>query len=371
MNIFALYFVFSDNLNIFLKISIQITFIMFFSYFLSKIIRIILFILFKYFAKTKNIIDNSIIIALKKPIFFLIWLYAAIVSSNFIIEQLDGKLLKYTQVLKYILVYLVVLTFFIKSITQIKKHYVLQKEKINKTPDFGTIDVVEKISKSTIFVIWTVLVLSKMGFNLSALVAFGGAGGVAVGFAGKDLMANIFGGLIIYWDKPFSVGDWISSPDKSIEGDVEEIGWRQTKILTFEKYPIYVPNSLFGTIIIENKSRHKAWRIKEEIAIRFDDINKIDRISNDITKMLKEHLNISKKFRMYVNFTNFAESSLTLLVSVFTNTIDYIRYLEIKQDVLLKIAKIIKENGANFAFPTSTININKNNDILNEKIKLE
>ena len=210
-----------------------------------------------------------------------------------------------------------------------------------------------------------------MGFNLSALVAFGGAGGVAVGFAGKDLMANIFGGLIIYWDKPFSVGDWISSPDKSIEGDVEEIGWRQTKILTFEKYPIYVPNSLFGTIIIENKSRHKAWRIKEEIAIRFDDINKIDRISNDITKMLKEHLNISKKFRMYVNFTNFAESSLTLLVSVFTNTIDYIRYLEIKQDVLLKIAKIIKENGANFAFPTSTININKNDDILNEKIKLE
>lgn len=371
MNIFALYFTFFDNLNIFLKISIQITFIMFFSYFLSKIIRIILFILFKYFAKTKNIIDNSIIIALKKPIFFLIWLYAAIISSNFIIEQLDGKLLKYTQVLKYVLVYLVVLTFFIKSITQIKKHYVLQKEKINKTPDFGTIDVVEKISKSTIFVIWTVLVLSKMGFNLSALVAFGGAGGVAVGFAGKDLMANIFGGLIIYWDKPFSVGDWISSPDKSIEGDVEEIGWRQTKILTFEKYPIYVPNSLFGTIIIENKSRHKAWRIKEEIAIRFDDINKIDRISNDITKMLKEHPNISKKFRMYVNFTNFAESSLTLLVSVFTNTIDYIRYLEIKQDVLLKIAKIIKENGANFAFPTSTININKNDDILNEKIKLE
>lgn len=371
MNIFALYFTFFDSLNIFLKISIQITFIIFFSYFLSKVVRIILFLFFKYFAKTKNFIDNSIIIALKKPIFFLIWLYAAIVSSNFIIEQLNGKLLKYTQVLKYILIYLVVLTFFVKIITEVKKHYILQKEKSNKTPDFTTIYAIEKISKSTIFIIWTILVLGKMGFNLNALVAFGGAGGVAIGFAGKDLMTNIFGGLIIYLNKPFSVGDWISSPDKKIEGDVEEIGWRQTKILTFEKYPIYIPNSLFGTIIIENKSRHKAWRIREEINIRFTDINKVDRISKDVVKMLKEHQNISKKFKLYVNFTNFSESSLTLLVNAYTNTNEYARFLETKQDVLLKIAKIIKENGADFAFPTNTIYINEIDNISSEKIKLQ
>lgn len=362
MNIFALYFTFFDNLNIFLKISIQILFIMFFTYFLSRIVKYMLFVLFKYFARTKNIIDNSIVVALKKPIFFLMWFYALVISINLVAEEVNYKFLKYINYCKYTLIYLIVLTFFLRIISQIKKYYIIQKNKLNKSVDFGTMDTIEKLSKVIIFIIWTFIVLGKLGFNPNGLLAFGGVSGVVVGFASKDLLANIFGGLMIYLDKPFSVGDWISSPDKEIEGDVEEIGWRQTRILTFDKYPIYVPNSIFGNIIIENKSRYKVMRIKEEINIRFIDLIKVDRITLSITKMLKEHQNINKKFRIYVNFTKFDSSSLTLLVSAYTNTNEYARYLEIKQDVLLKIAKIIKENGAEIAFPTNLIYINENID---------
>ena len=211
-------------------------------------------------------------------------------------------------------------------------------------------------------IIWSIFALGKMGFNLNALLAFGGAGGILVGFAGKDLFANIFGGLIIYLDKPFAVGDWIASPDKQIEGDVEAIGWRQTRILTFEKFPIYVPNSIFGNIVIQNKSRLRSRRIKETMNIRYLDVDKIDKITNDITTMLKEHPSINKKYKMFVNFTSFTDGMLTLTIYTFTNTTEFVRFYEIKQDVLLKVANIIKENGAEVAFTPNALYINKGND---------
>lgn len=360
MNVLATYFNFFDDFNIYLKISIQIFSIVLLTFFLSKLLKLILFVLFKSCMKTNSFLDNSIIVALKKPIFFFMWLYSIIVCSNLIIEQLNDKLLRLTFALKYIIIYIAVLMFLLRTISQIKKHYILQKEKNNKNLDYAALDTAEKLSKVSLFIVWTILVLGKMGFNLSALLAFGGAGGVIIGFAGKDLLTNIFGGLIIYLDKPFSIGDWISSPDREIEGDVEEIGWRQTRILTFDKYPIYVPNSVFGTIIIENKSRYRAMRIRENIQIRLSDLSKINRISSAVMKMLKEHPSINKKFRIYVNFTNFSDSSLNLLVNAFTNTAEYIRFLEIKQDVLLKIASVVKENGAEIALPTSIFMDNEN-----------
>ncbi|HSQ97454.1 MAG TPA: mechanosensitive ion channel family protein [Rickettsiales bacterium] len=371
MNILTTYFNFFDNLNVYLKISIQIFSIILLTFFLSKLIKSLLFVLFKYFMRTNSLIDNSIIVALKKPIFFFIWLYSVIICSDLIIEQLNEDLLKFTYKLRYVIIYIIVFMFFMSIISQIKKHYIMQKEKMNKALDYAGLDTVEKLSKVAIFIIWTILVLGKMGFNLNALLAFGGAGGVIIGFAGKDLFTNIFGGLIIYLDKPFSVGDWISSPDKQIEGDVEVIGWRQTRILTFDKYPIYVPNSIFGTIIIENKSRYRAMRVREEIKIRMFDLSKVSRITNAITKMLKEHPSVNKKYRMYVNFINFSESSLSLIINVFTNTTEYIRFLEIKQDVLLKIANIIKENGAEIALPTSNVYMNKVSDFEKKILNFE
>jgi MscS family membrane protein len=360
MSILTSYFNFFDNLNIYVKISFQISSIMLLTFFLSKLTKDSLFILFKYFIKTKSVIDNSIIVAIKKPIFFFIWLYSIVICSDLIIIQLDNNFLRFTFELRYIIIYIVVFMFLMRTISQIKKYYIMQKEKMNKSLDYVGLDTIEKLSKVSVSILWTILILGKMGFNLNALLAFGGMGGVIIGFAGKDLFTNILGGLIIYLDKPFSAGDWISSPDRNIEGDVEVIGWRQTRILRFDKYPIYVPNSIFGTIIIENKSRYKVMRIFENIQVRLCDISKINRITNSITKMLKEHPSISKKYKMYVNFTDFNESSLNLTISVCTNTTEFIRFMEIKQAVLIEITDIIKESGAEIALPTSSLNFNTN-----------
>ncbi len=363
MSIFEAYLKTFDNLDIYLKISIQIFLIILFTFFLSKLIKYTLFVLFKYFVKTKSSLDNSIIVAIKKPILFFVWLYSFVVCSDLIIERVDETFLKITVNLKLITVYFSVLVFLLRSITQIKRHYIIQREKYGAVIDYSGIDAIEKLSKVVVVIIWSIFALGKMGFNLNALLAFGGAGGILVGFAGKDLFANIFGGLIIYLDKPFAVGDWIASPDKEIEGDVEFIGWRQTRILTFEKFPIYVPNSIFGTIVIQNKSRLRSRRIKETMNVRYLDVDKIDKITNDITTMLKEHPGINKKYKMFVNFTNFTNGMLTLTVYTFTNTTEFVRFYEIKQDVLLRIANIIKENGAEIAFTPNSLYISKSSEL--------
>jgi MscS family membrane protein len=201
------------------------------------------------------------------------------------------------------------------------------------------------------------MILQTLGFSISGVLAFGGIGGVAVGFASKDLLSNFFGGFIIYMDRPFAVGDWVRSPDREIEGTVENIGWRVTRIRTFDKRPLYVPNSVFSHIAVENPSRMSNRRIKETIGIRYDDASKIEIIINQIKEMLKKHSDIDAGKTLIVNFNCFAPSSLDFFIYTFTKTTDWIEFHNVKQDVLLKIIKIVNENGAEFAFPTSTMHL--------------
>ena len=133
------------------------------------------------------------------------------------------------------------------------------------------------------------IAMQLLGYSVSGLLAFGGIGGIAVGFAAKDLLANFFGGLMIYLDRPFSVGDWIRSPDKEIEGTVEDVGWRLTRIRTFDKRPLYIPNSVFASISVENPSRMTNRRIYETVGIRYCDMDSMNNIVQQVTQMLKDH----------------------------------------------------------------------------------
>jgi len=203
-----------------------------------------------------------------------------------------------------------------------------------------------------------------MGYSVSGVLAFGGIGGIAIGFAAKDMLANLFGSLIIFLDRPFKIGEWIRSPDREIEGTVEQIGWRMTVIRTFSKNPIYVPNSVFATIAIENPSRMTNRRIHETIGIRYTDFNAIENITSEVKKMLLSHHEIDKSLTLMVNFNQFGPSSLDFFIYVFTKTTAWEKYHEVKQDVLLKIGKIIENNNAEIAFPTSTVHISSTIDSL-------
>ena len=221
--------------------------------------------------------------------------------------------------------------------------------------DRATISAVARLSRIVLWAIAGIMILQSLGVSVSGLLAFGGVGGIAVGFAARDLLANFLGGLSIFLDRPFAVGDWIRSPDREIEGTVEDVGWRVTRIRTFDQRPLYVPNSVFSTVALENPSRMLNRRIYETIGIRYDDAGAMEQIVAEVKEMLVAHDDIDKGKTLMVNFVAFGASSLDFFIYCFTRTTDWATYHGVKQDVLVKILKIIEGQGAEVAFPTRTV----------------
>ena len=224
-----------------------------------------------------------------------------------------------------------------------------------ESSDRATISAVARLGRIVLWVIAGIMILQSIGVSVSGLLAFGGVGGIAVGFAARDLLANFLGGLSIFLDRPFAVGDWIRSPDREIEGTVEDVGWRVTRIRTFDQRPLYVPNSVFSTVAIENPSRMLNRRIYETIGIRYDDAGAMERVVAEVKEMLLAHDDIDKGKTLMVNFVAFGASSLDFFVYCFTRTTDWATYHGVKQDVLVRILKVIEAHGAEVAFPTRTV----------------
>lgn len=221
--------------------------------------------------------------------------------------------------------------------------------------DPTTLNAVAKLLRLAVIISGALIALPTLGIEITALLAFGGVGGIAIGFAAQDLLSNFFGGLMIYLDRPFAIGDWIRSPDREIEGTVETIGWRLTVVRTFDKRPLYIPNSVFTKLALENPSRMSNRRIKETIGIRYSDSEKMGDIVAAVKKMLTEHEDIDTNQTLIVNFVSYGASSLDFFIYTFTKTTNWVLFHEIKQDVLLKIVEIVHAHNADFAFPTTTI----------------
>ena len=223
--------------------------------------------------------------------------------------------------------------------------------------DVTTAMALSKLVRLLVFVVTAITVAHTLGFQIGGLLALGGVGGIAVGLAARDLLANFFGGLTIYLDRPFSVGDWIRSPDKSIEGTVEYISWRHTRIRAFNKNPIYVPNAVFTNIVVENPSRMSHRRLKVTVGLRYGDFAQVEAVVADIRAMLLAHEGIDTSQTLIVNFNGFGASSLDIMVYGFTKTTVWTEYHHVKQDVLLRMGRIVAAHGAEIAFPTQTLHL--------------
>ncbi|CAH7416665.1 Mechanosensitive ion channel protein MscS [Vibrio chagasii] len=223
--------------------------------------------------------------------------------------------------------------------------------------DETTVRIAAKALRLGFFVISVILIMQALGFNLSGVMAFGGVGGLVVGLASKDLLSNLFGGLLIALDRPFKIGDWIVIPEKSVEGVVESIGYRVTVVRSFDKRPLYVPNALFASVIVSNPSRMTNRQISESIGVRYCDQSKVKDIVRDIKTHINNHEEIDTNQTVIVNLNEMAPSSMDIMVYCFTNTTEWGKFHEIKQDVMMQILDIIASHGAEVAFPTSTIHL--------------
>ena len=233
--------------------------------------------------------------------------------------------------------------------------------------DLTTVEAIGRLIRITVLITSGLIILQTLGFSVSGVLAFGGLGGIAVGFAAKDLLSNFFGGLMIFLDRPFGVGDWIRSPDRDIEGTVESLGWRLTTIRTFDKRPLYVPNATFLSIAVENPSRMSHRRIYETIGVRYDDADQVQVVVERVKKMLEQHPDIDSSQTLMVNFNQFGPSSLDFFIYCFTNTTVWTEYHMVKEDVLLKTYDLITELGAEVAFPTQTLHLQVESEVLQER----
>ncbi|MHC8441937.1 MAG: mechanosensitive ion channel family protein [Candidatus Eutrophobiaceae bacterium] len=309
--------------------------------------------------KTRNIIDDLIIAAIGKPLSLLIYILGFSFALEIIAQNIDLTVVSgHVKAVRLLGVVAAFIWFFSRQISIAELSIKVGDLKpAGKQLDFTTVDAVAKLLRISTYITGALIILQSLGYSIAGVLAFGGVGGIAVGFAAKDMLANFFGGLLIYLDRPFNVGDWVRSPDRKIEGEVEKIGWRLTIIRTFDKRPLYVPNSLFNNIVLENPQRMTHRRIYEVIGIRYVDAQRMSVITSAIKQMLKEHPEIDTTRTLIVNFDKFAPSSLDFFVYALTKTTNWIQFHEIKEDVLLKIMGIIEKNGAECAFPHTTLHV--------------
>lgn len=299
--------------------------------------------------------DDVLITALETPIRVVLWVVVAFVALE-VYPLAPGLQARLVQAYDTALVFLLA-WFLHRLLAGIEKELLADGRGRTSSGDRATVRATTKLARISLWIVAGLMVLQSVGVTISGLLAFGGIGGIAVGFAAKDLLANFFGGLSIYLDRPFTTGDWIRSPDQQIEGTVEDIGWRLTRIRTFDQRPLYVPNAVFSQISVENPSRMFNRRIYETIGLRYQDADKMEVIVDQVRTMLENHEDIDMSRTLIVNFVSFGPSSLDFFVYTFTKTTVWVKFHQIKQDVLLQILQIIHANGADVAFPTRTVQV--------------
>lgn len=297
--------------------------------------------------------DEVIVEAARRPITWAVWLQGLDVAAEIIYAETQNPLFSYSDSIRDVGV-LICITWFLLGLTRgAEREFTRDSDQV----DQHTAEAIGKLVRLAVIITAALVILQTLGFSISGVLAMGGIGGIAVGFAAKDLLANFFGAFIVYLDRPFLVGDWIRSPDRSIEGTVEKIGWRLTVIRDFQSRPVYVPNSIFTNIIVENPSRMSNRRIYETIGLRYSDLTSMDKVVAEVRDMLEAHPEIDAEKTLMVNFNEFADSSVDFFIYCFTNTTQWVKFHEVKQDVMLRIAAIIEANHAEIAFPTSTIHL--------------
>ena len=314
--------------------------------------------------KTETLWDDALLEAARIPLRLVFWVIGLSISVELLqaVTEQANELFDLAPKVRQIAFIIIIAMFLNRFISYTEKN-LIDPSRMRKPMDQSTAAAIAKLLRVSVIITALLIVLQTLGYSISGVLAFGGIGGMAVAFAAKDLLANFFGGMMVYLDKPFRVGDWVRSPDRSIEGTVENIGWRLTCIRTFDQRPLYIPNAMFTTVVLENPSRMLNRRINEKIGIRYEDWQKMPAIVAEVKQMLIDHEELETDSRtLIVNFDSYGASHLEFFIYTFTKTTQWVRYHEIKQDVLMKIMAIVNEHGAEFAFPTRTLHLVSHND---------
>ena len=299
---------------------------------------------------TKTTTDDKLIAVFEEPLKFTIVIVGAYIATLWLpFTNLD----RFVDVSVKSFITFLIFWILYRIVDKFSNLFSLFTSKLGREVNEDIQHFMIKTLRVLIIVMGVMAVLQEWGINVSAFVASLGIGGLAFALAAKDTVANLFGSLVIFSDRPFKVGDWIETP--AVEGTIEEIGIRSTKIRTFAQAIVSVPNATLANTPITNWSRMGKRRVKTRLGLTYNtSVEQMQAIIQEIKTMLKNHPDVDQE-TILVSFDEFDNSSLSIFLYFFTKTTVWLDYLQVREDVNFKIMQIVSKNGAQFAFPSQTL----------------
>lgn len=345
--------------NLGISIGIFMLFILFRKIFIKDIFDIIL----KLSKKTPTDFLYYVCLAFEHPahwLFVIIGLYVALGFFPFVEQSnpLILRLIRASIIALFSWGFLNLSSASSQVFTKLKERYDLKFDQL----------LIPFLSKALQFIIIAIsisVIAQEFGYDVNGFVAGLGLGGLAFALAAKDAIANLFGGIVIITERPFSIGDWIMTP--SIDGTVEDINFRSTKVRTFDQALVTVPNATLANQAIKNWSKMGKRQISFRLGLTYDTPkDKLERTVQRIDALLKDHPDIHPE-TIIVTFDQYNESSLDIFLYFFTKTTSYQDYMKVKEDINFRIFDIIEEEGVSFAFPSRTLYIDSQVDTAFQK----
>ena len=227
------------------------------------------------------------------------------------------------------------------------------KKSLSQKMDDTVFEFMLKVIRVLIYIVAIFFVLNILEINLTGLIAGLGLGGVIVTLAAQDTAKNLFGGLVIFLDKPFAVGDWIEMDN--YEGTIEDITFRTTRIRTFENALVNVPNAKIADASVTNWSKMEKRRYKTNLCVELDTpLEKLELLKTNIEKMLQERESVYDD-SIIVRFDQITDNGINVLIYTYTNSVSYASYLKEVEDINMKIMKILKDENIELAYDTKTV----------------
>jgi len=317
--------------------------------------------------KTETNLDDNIIKAVEKPIiwlFYVITVYFALLALGIKDAAIPAKTFATNLTETLVAVLLTLLAFRVVDVFNMFLEEHLSRQKDKKRSElliFYFFPLLKRALKVAIAIISIILVVQNWGYSVTSLIAGFGITGLAVGFAAKDSIENVFGSIFVVADHVYKPGDWIvvdkTVAGSNVEGIVEDISLRSTKIRAFDNTLIIIPNNEMANATIKNVSAHKKRRIYEFIDITYDTpAEKVELAVDICRRIVREHPEMQEY--QQIHFNQFGPHSLKIMLYIFTNTTDWGEYLRIRQEIFLSIFREFNKHGIEFAFPTQTLHLN-------------
>ncbi len=264
------------------------------------------------------------------------------------------------------------LVFIICYVMTLVLTYIVENQILRHTlATSGTKYAIKMSMKYLGIIISIVVFVYALGVDTSSMTFVISGLSIGVGFALKDTLSNFFLGILALVTRYVRAGDWVYTTDESIQGTIEHIGLHSTIVRAFDQRPIIVPNSLLMSQALVNASRMTNRRILQYLGVRYDDLAVVKKILKDVKRMLLSHSGIDQTQTTLVNLVDgstdmgsttegcYGDYSINFMVYTFTKTTNWVEFQNIQDEIMLKIGEIIESNGAEIAFPTSTLYLNK------------